>query len=207
MRRETGVVPLEAAGGDEPPGLRLGVGDQHLIVDVNEPVRRQHLPPMGHQPLVLTKEEHQVAPVRGVLTIEVGGEDGKSGVDRVAPAVDEGRVGEDAVDEAESQEIIERLVGDPFRSRPERPQRRQIIVGKALRRLRGRGEAPNVLARRVARVPELQFAARRHFRMTRQDLLSQGGARTGHPDDKDWRRVRRLLDRAVGRDSRTASPR
>ena len=49
--------------------------------------------------------------------------------------------------------------------------------------------------RRVAHAPELQFASRRHFRMARQDLLGQGGARTGHPDDKDWRRV---LDPEIG---------
>ena len=38
--------------------MRLRIGDQSLIVDVDEPVWRQHLPPMGHQPLVLSECEH-----------------------------------------------------------------------------------------------------------------------------------------------------
>ena len=64
---------------------------------------------MGHQPLVLAEKEHQVAPVRGVLAVEIGGEDGKSGVNRLASAVDEGREGEDAVDEAEFKKLSSAL--------------------------------------------------------------------------------------------------
>ena len=102
MRLEARVVPIETAGRDEPSNLRLRIRDQRLIVHLDEPVSRQHLPPMGHDPLILPIVEHDVAPVRaeGKVCIEISHEDGKGGVDRIAPAVDEGGVGEDAMDEA-----------------------------------------------------------------------------------------------------------
>jgi hypothetical protein len=59
-------------------------------------------------------------------------------------------VGKYAVYYAEQHEIVERLVGDPLRIRPERPEHRQIIVGETPRRLRGGGDAKSVLARRIA---------------------------------------------------------
>src|SRR5271165_6214933 len=60
MRSQTRVVPFEAAGGDEPSYLRLGIADQRLIVHLDEAVRRQNLAPVGHQPLVLPGEEDDI---------------------------------------------------------------------------------------------------------------------------------------------------
>ena len=102
MRLQARVIPIETAGGDKPSNLRLRVRDQGLIVHLDEPIRRQHLSPMGHHPLILPVVEHDVAPVRaeGKVCIKIGHEDGKSGVDRIAPTMDEGGVGEDAMDEA-----------------------------------------------------------------------------------------------------------
>ena len=195
MRRQTRVIPLEAAGGDKASRMRLRIGDQRLVVHLDEPVRRQHLPPMGHQPLVLPDVEHDVASRRDEVRLEIRGENGNSVVDRMASAVDEGRVGKDAMDDAQQHEIVEGLVGDPLRVRPELLQRRQIIVGEAPRRPRGGGDAPGVRARSVARPPKLKFASRRDVRMARQDLLGQGGSRTGQPHDQDWSRI---LDPRIG---------
>ena len=102
MRLQARVIPIETAGGDKPSNLRLRVRDQGLIVHLDEPISRQHLSPMGHHPVILPVVAHDVAPVRaeGKVCIKIGHEDGKSGVDRIAPTMDEGGVREDAMDEA-----------------------------------------------------------------------------------------------------------
>ena len=102
---------------------------------------------MGHEALVLPGEEDDIAPIRSVVQVrlEVRGEDRASSVDRMTPAVDDGRVGKHAVDDAEQHEIAEHLVRETLCVPPERPQRRQIIVCKAPGRLRSGRKPPDVL--------------------------------------------------------------
>jgi hypothetical protein len=107
MRSEARLVPFEPAGRHEPPRVRLGVRYQSLVLRLDEPIRRQRLSPMGHQPLVLGDVADKIAAVRGeaVWNPEIRGEDGESDIDRVAPAMDEGGVGEDPVDDTKRLEL------------------------------------------------------------------------------------------------------
>ena len=167
-----------AAGGDEPPCLRLGVGDQRLVVHLDQAIRAAG--PRANGPsaagIVGCRTQGRPAPMRiADVRVEIRGEDGKRIVDRIAPAMNQGGVGENAVDDPEPHEIAEHLVGDPLRAfGPNALQRRQIIVGEAPRRLGRRRDAPRVLARRVTGRPELQFPC-----LPRRQDGSTGSARSG----------------------------
>ena len=103
----------------------------------------------------------------------------------MAAAMHQRGVGKDAVNDGEQQEIVERLVGNPPRTRVDRPQSRQILVGQATRRLGVGRDAPQVGARDIAMTPELQFASRGDLRMARQDLLGERATRPWQADDQD----------------------
>ena len=52
VETETGVIPAEAGELDEPARFTGEIGNHAFILDLDEAVGRQHLPPMRHQPLV-----------------------------------------------------------------------------------------------------------------------------------------------------------
>ena len=64
MRLEARVAPLQAAGGNEPSCVAFRIGDQVLVVNLDKPIGRQDLAPMGHEALILPEKEYEIAPVR-----------------------------------------------------------------------------------------------------------------------------------------------
>src|SRR5262249_53000878 len=53
------VVPRQAAGRYDPPDDWFGGAGQVLITDLDEAIRRQHAPPMVHEPLVAAEIRNQ----------------------------------------------------------------------------------------------------------------------------------------------------
>jgi hypothetical protein len=44
--------------------MAFRIGDQGLVVNLDKPIRRQDLAPMGHEALILSEKEYEVAPIR-----------------------------------------------------------------------------------------------------------------------------------------------
>jgi hypothetical protein len=65
MWSQTGLIPPEAASGDQPSGVRTRISDQRLIVDLNKPVSGQHSAPVREKAVALSNEENEIAAVRG----------------------------------------------------------------------------------------------------------------------------------------------
>jgi len=119
---------------------------------------------------------------------------GEAGVERVALAVDDPRLGEEERDEAEAEEVARRLVGDAQRRGRMPAQMLQMLLGNAFgessvdvgRTLRNGPLDAQPLGQRLhdpAHIVELARAV--DLRVAGEDLLDQRGARARHADDED----------------------
>src|SRR5262249_8747907 len=60
---QTRIVPIQAAELDHLPSYRFAISNQLLVLDFEETVYWQHVPPMGHQPEILTINREKVAAI------------------------------------------------------------------------------------------------------------------------------------------------
>src|SRR5205823_5247575 len=94
VKGEAGIIPFEAAIRDYTARLRLEIGDELLIADVQNQTGRQHCMPMIHQPrigAVITPEFAQV--VSELLRCEKNREAGEAGINGIATGMDDARIG------------------------------------------------------------------------------------------------------------------
>ncbi len=109
-------LPFQATKSDEFTADRLLVVDQVFVAEVKDR-HWQDGGPMRHQPLILTEIQPEMTEVeskrsRIAEVLEVAGQ---TGVDRIAPTMDDPGFGEQRRDKAEVQEIKRHLVNDSRR--------------------------------------------------------------------------------------------
>src|SRR5919106_2503822 len=141
MEAQAPGVPGEAAEIDQAAALPLLIGDQRLVVEIEDRIG-QYRAPVVHQAHVVPVDQSEMTQivseaeaVREVLEIA-----GQAGVERVAAAVDHPRVRQKQGNKAEAQIVPRRLVDDPAR-RSALPQYIQILPS----------QLPRVLAVQEAR--------------------------------------------------------
>lgn len=88
---------------EQAPCFALGVGDVVLITQVEDTAGRQHRMPMAHQLPIAQEMATEYAEVVGIFVAdpELGGVAGEAGVDRIAHGVDDLRLWQHQMDEAE----------------------------------------------------------------------------------------------------------
>src|SRR5260370_14050234 len=67
LRMQACLVPFETAKSDDMSRQSFAVGDQRLVIDLQEAFGWEHLTPMCHQAQVLLIEENDVASVTGKI--------------------------------------------------------------------------------------------------------------------------------------------
>ncbi len=109
---KAGRIPLETAERDQPSRGVLGCGRRVLVDDVEHSVGRQHRAPVVHQTEVLPIVRGEIAMLAREPPVlrELSRVDGKAGVDRVAPAVNDPRARQEQVNEANPEEVERHLV-------------------------------------------------------------------------------------------------
>ena len=129
VKVQAAVVPGKAEKLKEPTALTCEVGDQLFILDFKD---RQidHRFPMYHDPLILAVIVAQPAQIAGIFVCqrEVGHETGETGVHRVAPAMDDARLGQQQGDQPEVKEIGGHFIGDSQGGGVERFEWLQILM-------------------------------------------------------------------------------
>ena len=193
---------------EQPTDLGFRVGDEVLVPDRQHPPR-QHGVPVRHEAevgaVVATEVDEVVA--EGLPFGEVLFEDAEAAVHRIATRVDDRRVRQDRVDEADVTEVVRQLVdevpapGSKHRHlrKVSRPQRRKVRSTQVRdgRRVAVAGRHPVVdVADEVEDVGQLHRAL--DFRVRGEDLLEQRRPRPGESHDEDRRRVRIADARALG---------
>ena len=141
LRVQAGIVPIQAAERDQPPCRGFAIGNQGLVVHLQEAVGRQHGAPVIHQTLVLPILPDQIVPVAGEAHApeEIRAIDRQAGIDRVTPAMDDPGAREHQMHQAEPHEIMRQLVGDPRGVRRDPTQHRAIVVRQKIGRRLGTG--------------------------------------------------------------------
>ena len=121
---KAGIVPVETGKGDQPPGDGLAVGNQILVIDFGKPLTRQRRASMLHQPGILSVSKGEVGLGPGEIhpLAEIREIHREASVDRMAAAMDDARLRQQQVDEAEANMIERRLVGDTGRLRSDPAQ-------------------------------------------------------------------------------------
>src|SRR3546814_892983 len=112
---ETAFVPFETEIGDQFLGLPLDIGNIVLVPDLEHRIRK-FTAPMLHQlpvaPIVAAKLAQVVGP--DLTLCKVDPVTGQTGFDRMPTAVDDSRLGQDRVDQADHREVARHLVDDAF---------------------------------------------------------------------------------------------
>jgi hypothetical protein len=101
-----GFVPFEPAIGEDAARLSLEIADQLLVLNLEHDARRQDAAPMLRQSLIRPVIAPQLAEIVGKrhFLAEQYGETGKASVNRVAARMDDARIRQRQVNEAEEAE-------------------------------------------------------------------------------------------------------
>ena len=113
LKLKTGRMPFESTSRDETARRRVKVRNQVLVLDGHESRRQSRLPFVHQQGMVRVDSRYVLKTVRerpGL--VELLAIDRQAGLDRVAPDVNDRRVGQHFVDEADGLEIERLLVGE-----------------------------------------------------------------------------------------------
>ena len=120
---QTGIVPFEAAMGDDLARLLLEIVDDLFVLHLKHDAGRQNIAPMRHHLLVGSVIAPQFPKIVGINLAMPGEkyrEDRKAGIDGVAAGVNDARVGQGCVNEAGKSEVCRQLICDAGRARPAR---------------------------------------------------------------------------------------
>src|SRR4051794_4029155 len=187
MEVETSWLPLQSKKRGQSPGFALEIGDQRLIIDLDQVLRTQPLP-------ILSQATDRQAAMAAVLQLvgkllravaEQLKKTGESDVSRVAAAIDHARAGKQAPDRADMKDVVGHFVDHPHSVAAEFAQSRDV---------RGRGAtvgvkgfiavAMHVRQRLQQSRNGSKLAGPEYLRMAGADLLDESGARARHPHNE-----------------------
>ncbi len=203
VKVQAGLIPVQATEGHQLATHALHVLHQVLVAH-RQLGQVQHLPPVFHEAFVGTVIPPQAAQVAGIgmAAVEAVEIDGQAGVQWFAYTVDDTRLREQQLDQAQVQEVVWQFVGNALCARRHGLELLQVAAGH-LRHLLWAAvpDAAGVglvctadFRQRLGQFPQGgQLATAMHLWMGGEDLFHQAGAAARQADDEY-----RLLGIVVG---------
>src|ERR1700719_2654563 len=215
VKRNTAIVPLNAAMRYKPSRLTCQVFDEVFVSDFKHSSRRQNGPPMVQHCFVSLVVATEFAEIIGkwLVLSEQQRIARHAGVDGAAPDMDDPGARKRQMNKAREQEISRQLVDDTIFRCPLPAQSFDVDLSELPAVLvRHLGEQVRVRARSSLRDigycgrKMVDLAGAEDARVTGEDLLDEARARARHADDKDrgFRvmsdigfRIQKLLGRCI----------